>query len=118
MIFTTYEQTDDAEYVEIERDGRRYRAYFETDLELAMLCYEHQFTWREVNEVLADVRMARRQGDCWRDEWDDNSNLDTGIKFAQQVSMMDRAAHYRINMLCGWVMLLSIGFVAFVVLGM
>lgn len=118
MIFTTYEHTDDAECVEIERNGRRYRAYFETDLELAMLCYEHQFTWSEVNEVLADVRMARRQEDCWRDEWDDYFHRETGIQFVQQAAMLDHAAHYRINMLCGWVMLLSLVFVVFVVFGM
>ncbi len=119
-IFTNYRAYEDCETlrVSVEWQYKPFLFCFEGDDELDRQLDLAGITGPDRYEILGDLRIARLQAQHFDHELDDDFHLDTGIQFAQQVAMMDHAAHYRINMLCGWVMLLSLGFVAFVMFGM
>ncbi len=118
-VLTSYRAYEDCETlrVSVEWQYRPFLFCFEGDDELDRQLDLAGITGPDRYEILGDLRIARLQAQHFDHEWDDDFQREE-IKFVQQAAMLDHAAHYRINMLCGWVMLLSLGFVAFVVLGM
>lgn len=118
-IFTNYRAYEDCETlrVSVEWQYKPFLFCFEGDDELDRQLDIAGITGPDRYEILGDLRIARLQAQHFDHEWDEDFHRDE-IQFVQQAAMLDHAAHYRINMLCAWVMLLSLGFVAFVVFGM
>lgn len=129
-ILTNYRAYEDCETlrVSVEWQATPFLFCFEDDVELDTQLDEAGITGPDRYEILGDLRIARLQAQHFDHEWDDGFSIRGDVQVSDEWRdyfrrtfnrrRMDHAAHYRINMLCGWVMLLSIGFVAFVVFGL